>query len=166
VTDHYLDISGTEGIRLNVRVKLEGQEVLNEPTRPPIPEEYMDRLRSIVGDGNATVTVGLDAKTGEYSNSAGASAFVKLTCGQNEESVEAARQLAEEIAVRAVESGKRRADIILAGAMGQPVPEDAPHGPIKNLTPTKALADIEERSQASIKPRVSSIGKGKPSFKR
>lgn len=82
-----------------------------------IPEKYMSKVKEVVGDGLARVAIGLDAKTSiDFGNAAGGHATVSLTCGQDEESITTAVELAAEIAAEATTVVQQRAQEILMRA--------------------------------------------------
>lgn len=54
-----------------------------EPT-----EDEMDRFEDLIGDGNAKVTVGMDAGEKDYGNGFGMFLSVSLTCDQTEDGLD------------------------------------------------------------------------------
>lgn len=178
----YFDNGGLEGITVMIDVELDKLPLTSQRTRPSIPEDYMDRLENLLGDGRATVTLGLEAKTNEdFGNSAGCTVFIKLTCDQSEDKVNETRLIAQELAEGFVEEGQQRAKRILDQARGievEPAPppveakKPATSKPLlKRTLPKKAQGpeekDPEPRSQEAISPGKKRVQlKGKPSFRR
>jgi hypothetical protein len=175
----YFDNGGLDGITVAIDVTLDKLPLTSQSTRPPIPEEYMDRLESLLGDGRATVTFGLDVKTNEdFGNAAGCTVYVKLTCDQSEEKVNETRLIAQELAQHFVKEGQQHAQRILDEARGK-VPDSEPEPkpteskkpslktPLRKPVPKKAESekDPEPRSQSSPSKKPLSL-KGKPSFRR
>lgn len=76
-------------------------------------------IEDLLGDGNATVTVGLDVKQSvDYGNAAGCSVFIKLTCNQDEETIEKTHAIACRLAEKYVDEGQAKAAKILNRARG------------------------------------------------
>lgn len=95
-----------------------------------VPMSTVNKMQEILGDGNATVTVGLDVKQSvDYGNSAGCSVFVKLTCNQDEDSIEKAHNIATELAKKWVDDGQSEAAVILNRARGFEDEEEEPSNP-------------------------------------
>jgi hypothetical protein len=174
----YFDHGGLDGVYVSVDTVLDKLPLTSESKRSPIPEDFMDRLEKLLGDGRATLTYGLDVKTNEdFGNAAGCSVFVKLTCDQSEAVLDEARIAAHEIAERFVAEGQLRAKRILDGARGiineEPAPEatkPAPAASKPRVVPKKAEAsstevDPEPRAQA-VKPAGKKIMLKKPNFRR
>jgi hypothetical protein len=119
-----------------------------------IPEEYMDELAAIIGDGNASMSVGDEMKVSDFGNAAGCFVNVKLTCGQTEEEIHAAHALAQKLAKKFCLKGFNEMSGLLAQALGKtdaPTAEQAAAatgkkqrpglkvGGAKSKVPTKAL---------------------------
>ncbi len=71
--------------------------------RPITPEDVdmpRDKLRDLVGDGNARVACSFELADKDFGNGFGAHCTVSLTCNQSEEDVERAADLASSLAVR------------------------------------------------------------------
>lgn len=179
----YIDNGGLDGITTTLEVVLDKLPLKSECKRFRIPEDYMDRLEKLLGDGRATVTFGLEVKTNEdFGNSAGASVFVKLTCDQSEAMVNETRAVAQELAELYVEEGQARAKRILDGARGITTGDAPPEEPVETkpapasskpkVVPKKAEpsapdteTDPEPRAQAA-KPAGARIKLKKPNFRR
>ena len=147
----YIDHGGSDHVLILVEVVLDRSPLKTERYRFEIPEDYMDRLEKLLGDGRASVTFGLDAKTSDYGNSAGCSVFIKLTCDQSWEKVNETRLVAQELAELFVKEGQQRAQRILDQALGKetPAPEAIAPPPKETKAPSKATEDVdpEPRSQ-------------------
>ena len=53
-------------------------------------EEEVDRFERLIGDGNAKITVGMDAGEKNYGNGFGMFLSISLTCGQTEDEIDEA----------------------------------------------------------------------------
>lgn len=62
-----------------------------------IPEELMDIYKKIVGDGLAKVSVGMDISMKDYGSGGSAMVSVTLTCGQSEEEIREAQDIARSL---------------------------------------------------------------------
>ena len=78
----------------------EPKPLLEQNREDPIPEEYMDRLQQFIGDGLGGVSVSGDVGTSDFGNKAGVHVSVRVTCGNDEESLGGAHAIAREIAER------------------------------------------------------------------
>ena len=85
----------------------------------PIPEETMSELEDLIGDGNATVTVGKEFKASEDFKTAGSTAWVKLTCGQNLDTILKAREIATTLALGFAEQGFEQAQYVMDKMCGR-----------------------------------------------
>ncbi len=70
----------------------ENEEVLNYTGETP--KEIMDRFKALIGDGNATVTVGTDMGLKNYGRGVSVMVSVSLACNQDEQTINAAVELA------------------------------------------------------------------------
>jgi hypothetical protein len=127
-----IDVSGTDGVSLIAEVVLSDEPFWSKKDRFPIPEEYMEKLHELIGDGSATVTVGMEMKDSANYSSAGCSVYVKLTCGQDLDSINAARDAAHKMALKFSKQGWEHARFILDSALG------------KQPTPPKSMVKIED----------------------
>lgn len=119
-----LDLSAMDHVRQIVTVVMDKEECFREQREIRLTEEEVNEMQDILGDGNASVTVGLDVKQSvDYGNSAGCSVFVKLTCDQSEEAIGKAHEIATGLAERWVDDGQARAAVILNRARGLEEPE-------------------------------------------
>ncbi len=62
-----------------------------------ISEDYMDRAKKILGDGNARVSVSMDIATKDFGNGNGTMVNVSVNCNQDEDSILKAFQLCKEL---------------------------------------------------------------------
>jgi len=60
-------------------------------------EEHMDKAKKLVGNGKAEVSVGMDMGEKDFGNGFGVFVSVKLTCNQDENSIDAAQALGQEM---------------------------------------------------------------------
>lgn len=58
------------------------------------PKELMDRYKAVLGDGKAGISVSTDFSVKSFGNGSSAMVTVSLTCGQDEQSMNAAAELA------------------------------------------------------------------------
>lgn len=131
-----VDVGGLDTIRRFSRTHLDGASVANEQREFPIPEEYMDKLEKLLGDGNASVTVGADMKFSDFGNGYSSSVFVKLTCGQSMDTIlatrEAGRELAEQFARDGFDAMKVAYDIATGNETAvERVPDKVTKAPAK-----------------------------------
>jgi hypothetical protein len=166
-----LDVAGTDGIFFCAEVFLDGdaKPLWQKIERSRIPEDWMDKLEEIVGDGNAAVTVGMDMKSSENFNTAGCSVFVKLTCGQTLDQVNAARDAAHKMALSFVYEGYEHAKFVLDQARG--IERDPPEGMVKQRhlpeeerPPKKTKSKDPEPDRGQKRDHVKLIGA--PKFRR
>lgn len=64
----------------------------------PVPERVMDAYRQVVGDGLAKITVSVDFGMKDYGAGVSSMASVTLSCGQTEQEIRRASELAGELA--------------------------------------------------------------------
>lgn len=153
----YWDLGLTEGYaRLSYFAQDDQGEREETVVHLPIPEDTMDELEALLGDGQATVTVGKDIKMSENYKTAGSSCFVKLTCNQDINTVLKTREIATTLALAFVEQGFEQSQYVLQRLCGidvdPPPPLEIEHG----------KADPEPgRKQPPKKPATN-----KPSFRR
>lgn len=188
-----VDVEGTDGIRVSMRVRHDQHHRLEKPfwqkeVRLPVPDEVRDRFNECLGDANATVTVGLDMKTVEGFDSAGASVYVKLTCNQDEASIRKTHALAQELAAKFVDDGHAEACTLMNQARGLPNPAGTPPkqgGPAKAKTTAPTAPAAKEfavattgkkipmkgtppaaKETAAPAPKPKTTGTKKPNFRR
>lgn len=135
-----------------------------------IPEEYMDRLEEITGDGKASLTLGMEMKTTLDYNTAGSTCYVKLTCGQSEELLDAAADLANELAEKYVAQGHRTACDLLNRTLGL-APQEPPSAKREHVVAKPRKANIlkakKPKAQQKTPLKVGGPkGKGRPTFRR
>lgn len=58
------------------------------------PEEYMQRVKSLVGDGKAKISISTEMSMKDFGTGASAMCTITLTCDQSESAIEEAAQLA------------------------------------------------------------------------
>lgn len=159
------DVSGMDGIRLIAWASDDGGPLWRMDKRYGIPEVSVDKLHELIGDGNATVTVGLEAKSQPQDYcSAGASVFVKLTSNQDKACLEETQEEALHLATYFLAKGVNRAQSVLAQALGNDQPELINVEPLSDSAPPKkAVKNQAASSGKSKKPRGI---KNKPNFRR
>lgn len=160
------DVSGMDGVRLVAWAADDQGPLWDMNKKYLIPEDTVEKLQELIGDGNATVTVGVEAKTQPQDYcSAGASVFVKLTCDQDEGCLEQTQREAIHLATRFLADGLNRAQDILHQALGLEAPEQIVVKPSSdNAPPRKAT---KNRVMIGGGKRKSSGGiKNKPNFRR
>lgn len=79
-------------------VKTESGKTVNYDYRGDPPEKLMDAYKKIIGDGQAKVTVTTDFGMKSFGEGVSSMCAVTLTCGQNEEQINEAAVLAQELA--------------------------------------------------------------------
>lgn len=104
----------------------------------------MDRLEELIGDGNASITVGAEMKFSDFGNGYNSSVFVKLTCGQDMDTILATRDLGQELAARFVNDGFDEMHAAYNKAIGKPV-----NGEKKQIE-TKAPAKATKKKKFTI----------------
>ena len=162
---HYFDVQ-SEGVVVLIRFVRDenGVEVFNQRKRIPLPEEIMDDLERLLGDANAKITVGQELKASENYRTAGASAFVTLTCNQDVESVMKAREEAQKIALAFADHRLQHGLSIIDEMAGK---EPNPPPPLVIVSKTTVSLDTPETEEAPKRkgPKVRSKGKNKPVFR-
>jgi hypothetical protein len=177
----YTDLENLDGVRQHVYVDFE--QLPGEPRfweeweRPDMPEDIREMAEEILGDGGATITVGMDVKTSrDFGNAAGCMVYVKLTCNQDEDTIGTAHSIASNLALRYVEEGQKRAQHVLDQATGlvrrEPDDEEVvtKAAPAKaKKKPTGASAGPRKKSKApapKTKPGAKRVGKTAPTSKK
>lgn len=167
--DVYWDVSAMDRVRVNAAVSDSKGALWSNTTYFSIPEDIMEDLQDLLGDGNASVTVGNNVAVSDYGNKAECSVFVKLTCAQDLGSVERTREIGQALALRFVEDGLAQAEQILNKFLGKPARE-ADSKSFVDSAVTKAAAAKPKPVLAASSPgkvgKVSLQGKKVPSFKR
>lgn len=173
-----VDVGGSDGVRRRMQVKLQGEpEPVWQEQDNPVPEERMDEINELLGDGAATVTVGLELKTAANFDSAGASVYVKLTCNQDNETINKTHALATELAEEYLGEGYIRANNMLAAVRAkdqQPKAFTKKKGgaaPAKAKPATSKKAPVKKKTLAKAPakktgPARKKVGTSKPSFRR
>jgi hypothetical protein len=135
----------------------------------PLPEETMDELEELLGDGRATLTVGKDLKTSEDFETAGSSCFLKLTVGQDLDSVLRAREIGTTLALAFAEQGYEQARYTLNRLCGRdvkaPPPLEITGGHTKEKKEKKGKTSGEPGRKQMRRPGALK-GKNKPNFRR
>lgn len=139
----------------------ETKPLLDENREDLIPEEYMDRLQQFVGDGLGGVSVSGDVGTSDYGNKAGVHVSVRVTCGNDEESLSGAHAIAREITERFIREDLPYVEAILNEKLH----------PQKAATPAKTPAAPASRVPAraavpAVAPKPQARPAGKPNFQR
>lgn len=155
----------------------------------PIPEETMDELQKLIGDGNATVTVGAEIKVAEDFKTAGSTAWVKLTCNQDLKTVLETREIATTLTRAFAQQGYEQIRHVVDKTYGRPTEEPPPlvievtseGGPAKSdkpalpgrigkMRPMKAKMETDPEPARGQRPgpmpRPILQGKNKPNFRR
>lgn len=149
----------------------EGEEVV---VNLPLPEETMDELEELVGDGNATLTVGKDLKVSEDYKTAGSSCFLKLTCNQDLETVLKTREIGTTLALAFAEQGFEQAQYVMDKMCGRdvqpPPPLEVTSSTSKKKKAAKAKSkDVDPEPNRKQTPKAGTkrpVLKNKPSFRR
>lgn len=63
----------------------------------PVPEALMDEYKKVVGNGLAKVTIAVDVSNKDFGSGASSMASVTLSCGQTEEEIRNAQELAKSL---------------------------------------------------------------------
>jgi hypothetical protein len=169
---HYWDLGLQEGhVRLVYHAVDETGAVLQERNvLLQIPEKVMDDLEKLIGDGNATITVGKEIKVSEDYKTAGSSAYIKLTCNQDIKTILEAREIANTLVLAFAQQGYEQAQYTLDRLLGK---DTNPPEPLRiqvveetdNKIPSKEQDPEPLRKQRQgIGPRP--ILKNKPNFRR
>lgn len=136
----------------------------------PIPEETMDDLEELLGDGRATVTVGKDLKVSDNFETAGSSCYVKLTCNQDLDTVLKAREIGQALALGFAEQGYEMARFTLNRILCRDVEKPAPLVITAGNGEEKTTKETKEPESGRKKPRQMKRpvlkGKNQPKFKR
>lgn len=93
---HY--ISNLPKFTSSYSVKLEGKPEETFTYEGDVPESIMDAYRKIAGDGLAKVSVSMDISMKDYGSGGSAMAAVTLTCGQSEDEIREAQEMARSLA--------------------------------------------------------------------
>lgn len=182
---NYWDLGLLEGnVRLVYSAKDQDGRVREWDVELPIPEETMDELEQLIGDGNATVTVGKELKVSEDYRTAASTAWVKLTCNQDLQTILKAREIGTALALGFAQQGYEQARFVLdkmAGLDAEPPPPlivEAVDGEVgaeaqtisrpKKVKPKAKNQDPEphRKQRPGPGPRPILSGKNKPSFRR
>lgn len=126
----------------------------------PIPGEIMDELEALIGDGNASITVGKEIKASEDFKTAGSTAWLKLTCNQDLTSILKARELATMLVVAFAEQGFQQAQYTMDRLCGKEV---EPPPPLEIEVVAEEETDPDPRTEAKPKGKKTSRG---PDFRR
>ena len=105
-------------------------------------EEDLDAITSLIGDGNASVTPGVELKTSDFGNAAMVSCYVRLTCNQDTATIEKALDLGVSIARSFVEREHVVMKRALDHARGKAPVEDMP---VKKTLPVRKVKRASSR---------------------
>jgi len=152
----YIDKTQQDGICVTGVVrKQEGDLIWSHDNKYPLPETILDKLKELLGDGNASITIGADHKTSQNFITAGGFATVKLTCGQTMDQVLATQRVGNKLAAAFARAAYERSvyeqDRHMGTAEEEPEPIDI-----------EALKLFEGEAPST----QTSKGKGKPTFRR
>jgi predicted signal transduction protein with EAL and GGDEF domain len=148
-----IDVSGIDGIRRTDHAHLKESPIADEQHDFEIPEEYMDRLEDLLGDGKASITVGAELKFSDFGNGYNSSVFVKLTCGQDMDTILATREVGQELAAKFSREGfdaMRHAYDEALGLAPATVEVKQNAVPAKIKTPAKATKKAGKRKKFTI----------------
>lgn len=163
---NYWDLGLQEGhVRLWLYSETPSGDVEETTVTPPLPEDIMDELEELLGDGQATVTIGKDIKTSQNFETAGSSCFIKLTCNQDLKTVLKTREIAQSLAIGFAEQGYEQARYALDRMMGRDVPEPAPLEVVSDA-PKAQVPAAETKNKAAPRKTKRPVLRNKPSFKR
>lgn len=124
----------------------------------PIPEEHMVKAQELVGDGLASITTGAELKNSDYGTGASCFVSVKLTCGQDEESIFAAGALAREIAMHQATEGLNLAD----QAMEDWLAEQAAKAKEKEAAPSQPAEVKKDPPAKRVAPKTAGAKRPRP----
>lgn len=166
VPAEYWDLGLEEGSVKGVWYYIVDGVETRQPMEFPLPEDIMDDLEELLGDGNATLTIGKEIKASEDFKTAGSFCSIRLTCNQDVDTIVKARAIGAELALGFAEHGYLEAEAALMRVTGHPdakgpeplVVESSPP------TPKKTNKDPEEGRKQGTKKRP--MLRNKPSFKR
>jgi hypothetical protein len=165
-----LDVSETDRVTVIAEAFIPEikEPVFRKTASFPIPEEYMDKIEDLIGDGSASITVGVDLKRSQDYRTAGCFVSVKLTCGQDKDTLIKAQSVARNMAISFAQSGFEDASVALEEVCNGNKPKLAE--PPKSLVPKKATKTIK-KEEADPEPNRGQSGGvkrllGKPGFKR
>lgn len=139
-------------------VQGETKPLLDENREDPIPEEYMNKLQQFIGDGLGGVSVSGDVGTSDYSNKAGVHVSVRVTCGNDEESLAGAHAVAREIAVRFLKEDLPYAEAIL----NEKLHPSKTAAPVKTPAAPASRVPARAATPAAAKPQARSATKVNP----
>lgn len=162
--DVYWDVSTLDRVRVGAEVCDSEGPLWSDTKYFPIPEDIMEEIQDLLGDGNASVTVGNDVAVSDYGNKAGCSVFVKLTCNQDEESIERTRQVGQRLALRFAEDGLARAEQVLNKFLGKPTKEIEEQSFVDSTVKKTAAKGKVPKKIGTTKTLLK--GKKTPSFRR
>lgn len=83
-------------------VKVQGKPEETFTYEGDIPESIMDAYKKVLGDGLAKVSVSMDISMKDYGSGGSAMAAVTLTCGQSEDEIREAQEMARALALEFV----------------------------------------------------------------
>lgn len=89
------------------------QQKFIEVAQLDIPEEYMQNIEAVIGDGKSHVSVSADMSIKEFGTGAGAMVTVTLTCGQSMDYIEQAIDIAGTIARQYAAEHQKQAELEL-----------------------------------------------------
>jgi len=87
--------------KMTMSARIAGERFVYEG-EAKMSQAQQDYYQSLIGDGKARVSVSRDESEKDFGNGGGIGVTVTLTCGQTQEQVQAAIQLAQNIADGAV----------------------------------------------------------------
>lgn len=150
-----VNVGFMDGVRRHLFVKFNQTDTNEGPfwdvwERPEMSKEDQAQVNELLGDGNATVTVGMDMKTsGDYGNAAGCTVYVKLTCNQDDDSLDRANEIATDLAAKFMDEGHAKACKLLNSARGLPDPSDK-----SGSEPRKKVEVVKDYVTASAKAKT------------
>lgn len=112
-------IKGSAEVIYRVRGEVGANRSERELFQEGLPEGWMDAYKEVVGDGQASVTVGTDMGLKDFGNGATATVFVKLTCGQDQQSLNRAAELATGLAIHYADQARSMAETRLQQAVNE-----------------------------------------------
>lgn len=80
-------------------VTVSGKQAEVSTYEGPIPEALMEQYKKVIGDGLAKISIGVDVSLKDYGSGSSSMCTVTLTCGQTEEQIRNAQDLAKNLAM-------------------------------------------------------------------
>lgn len=164
---HYVDYGPMESSILLVCLAQDEDGLIHEERNYlTIPEDTMDALEDLLGDANATVTVGKEIKVSENYKTVSSACYVKLTCNQSVDKVLETREAATSLALGFAEQGYARAKHILDRMQG--IESEEPEPLLVDMSPPPKKKTQSKGGEPGRRQKSRPVlkGKNKPTFRR